>query len=251
MKQKWKKPRKSKGKSRMPKATGGLIAPASQLRVYPFKFRLPTQYITNDPGTAGLMALSANGGQAPLNNTNIVMKTAQNGFSNFWDIAIATSFQVSNIANAADFLQIFDSYKLGKVTLKLSYLNNVSATNTPGLLPTVYSYFDPDDSVVPPTLLSISGKQGVKVQTFGNKGKVTHTVSLKPVTNTFVVTSSGSVPAAVTNKPMWLDCAVPNVSHYALKMYITDVYLPAGAATQAFRFDWQYNVGFRSPILSA
>lgn len=230
---------------------GGLIAPRSQLRVYPFKFRLPSQYLVNDPATTGVLQLSTTGGQAPLNVTSFAMKTAQNGFANFYDVAIATSFQVSNVANAPTFLSLFDAYKLGKVKLKLSYLNNSSAVNSPGLLPTVYSYFDPDDSVVPPTLLSISGKQGVRTQTFGQKGKVTHTVSLKPVTNTVVVASSGSIPAGITNKSMWLDSAVPNVSHYALKMFITDIYLPAGVSTQAFRFDWEYSVGFRSPILSA
>jgi hypothetical protein len=233
-------------KSRRPQA--GILAPKLQLKVYPYKFQLPAQYLTSN-GSLGELVLSTSAGQAPITSSKFAIYGSQNGLPNFYDVGLGTNFQLLHALNGATFAGLYDAYKMGRVTCKITYLNNVSAVNTPGLLPTVYMYFDQDDAVIPPTLASISGKQGVKIRQFGDRSKTSHSITIQPVPAQVLQSVSGLASSGV-GKPQWLDCGNRDVAHNALKIFITDLYLPAGTVTQALRFNFTYNIGFRSPLLT-
>lgn len=226
-----------------------------QLTPYRYKFQLQAQLLTGD-ATAGSMVLSPTGGlkpiQGPPATSAFTLFPSSNGLSNFYDLAIACPFRLRDLNYAANFQQMYDAYKFGKVTLNVSYLNNVSAVNATGLMPTIYMVWDQDDALVPPSLTSISGKQGVKVRQFGDGAKTTQRISVVPVTAGFVQATSGTANALVSNKPQWLDCVNDDVVHYGIKLFITDLYLPGSTAvTQALRFNWTYHVSFRAPLLTA
>lgn len=113
-------------------------------------------------------------------------------------------------------------------------------------------YWDQDDAINPPSLTSISRKQGVKRTQLGNKGKTSVRWSCVPTTQQIMGSSAGLAAAGVNPKRQWLNCTIPNVDHFALKFFITDVYLPTSeGVTQAFRFNWTYNIEFRAPLLTA
>jgi len=147
---------------------------------------------------------------------------------------------------------LFDAYKMGKISLSLEYLSNMASVNGAGLLPTSYMYWDQDDIVTPVNLTDVVRRSGVKVRTFGNKAKNVHSISFIPVPSVAtqsIATSTAVTPAIIPEKRCWIDCVDLNVPHFALKVFLTDVYLPGGAgANQCFRFNWTYNIAFRSPI---
>lgn len=151
---------------------------------------------------------------------------------------------------------MFDAYKIRKVTLELEYLNNVSSATGNSLMPTTYMVWDQDDAISPPSLLSITSKQGVKVR---RMGRGVQRFSVRPVVSDVVgINTPSSVPAftvaAVSNKSRWIDSLAPAVQHNAIKLAITDVHLPVSTTldlTQAFRFNWTYHISFRAPLLAS
>jgi hypothetical protein len=232
-----------KRKSRVPKSLA--------MKPYSYVFKLPSQVFvsTAASGTLGL-STSAQNGQAPLTtspaNMNIVPSSS--GIANFFDVSLACPFRLSDILNNGVFTSMYDAYKLTGVKLELEYLNNVSAVNSTGLMPSFYHYWDQDDSTVP-TAVSIQQKQGVKRRHFN--GQRSMKCSGHPKITMGLATSAGPV-SGVISKAQYIDCIHPDALHYALKMLITDVYLPGSSAViQAFRFNWTYNVSFRAPITTA
>lgn len=226
------------------------------LKPYRYKFQLPPQIFVGSQTVPGTMAFSTvtGAGVFPLQNAaSITVQASANGLPQYYDICYACPFRFTDLQNRPSFAAMYDAYKFGKVTLNLEYLNNVSLAAGNGLMPTSYMYWDQDDATIPPNLLSISGKQGVKVRQFGDKSKTTQSISFTPKLATAVTIDAGATPivAAGVSKSQWLDCTQPSVAHYALKGVITDVYLPGNAlVTQAFRFNWTYNMSFRAPILA-
>jgi len=222
-----------------------------QLKSYKYQFKLLSQVLTGAPA-GGQIILSTAGGQGPIGASNIVMHTGSCGLTNFYDFSIGVNFRLKDIVNYATFASMYDAYKIGKVGLELSYLNNVASQQVAGFMPTSYMYWDQDDATPPPSLSSIQGKQGVKIRQFGQGSKITQRFSCRPVTAGFVQSSAGTANALIANKSQWLDCLNPDVNHYAIKIFITDLYLPVTTTSnQAFKFQWTYNVAFRSPLLTS
>lgn len=226
-----------------------------QLTPYRYKFQLQSQLLTSNT-TAGGLTLSATGGNRPIQGppatSSFILYPGSNGLSNFYDLAIACPFRLKDLNYSANYQAMYDAYKFGKVTLNVSYLNNVSSVNSTGLMPTIYMVWDQDDAVTPASLTSISGKQGVKVRQFGDGAKTTQRISVVPVTAGFVQGTSGTANALIANKPQWLDCVNDDVVHYGIKLFITDLFLPGNEnVTQALRFNWTYHVSFRAPLLTA
>lgn len=222
------------------------------MKPYSFKFKLPAQIQTSQ-ASAGLLDFSVltTAGTVPLNNTKRTVYPSASGLAGFYDIAYATTFQLADIRNVAAWAQMFDAYKIMRVGCSIEYLNNVSAVNSTGLMPSLYTYWDQDDANIPLSVVQIQGKQGVRRQQFGNKGVTSYKTSARPHVAQDVLAAGGSI-AAIVGKSQWLDCVSTDVQHYALKMVITDVYLPGSSAvTQAFRFNWTYDVCFRAPLLTA
>jgi len=227
---------------------------------YTYRFNLPSQVLTSVAAAPNQLQLSAAGGQAPIrlqiDAPTWATYASSNGLSGFADLAVAVPFQMQDCQSFATYCAMYDAYKLGKVSLHLEYLNNMAAVNGSGLMPTCYMYWDQDDAIVPVNINQISGKQGVRIKQF-TANNTTMKYTLQPVTTTALAGQSSpaeppltTVPflAGIANKPQWINCLAPTIKHFALKIYITDVYLPGGAANTAFRFNWTYNIAFRSPL---
>jgi len=222
------------------------------MKPYRFKFSLPAQILTS-AGTTGMSFSTATGsGPVPLTDAQRILYPSNNGLVGFYDVGMATSFKLTDLAQHTAFTGMFDAYKINKVSLNIEYLNNVSAVNTTGLLPSVYLYWDQDDATIPSIGgLNIQAKQGVKRIQFGNKSRTTVRTSGRPKMS-IAVAGSTLPEASMIVKSSWLNCLTDDVTHYALKMYFTDLYLPGSAAVQqAFRFNWVYDVSFRAPLLTS
>lgn len=251
------KPRRAR-RSRVPRL--GVLSKLSKydMKHYNYKFHLTPQVLTQALAGGGSMVLSVSSGQAPIfgaPSTGIMSQTtltpSTNGLANFYDLAGAIPFKLSDVANYLPFTSMYDAYKLNKVSLKIEYLSNTAAVNGVGLMPTLYTYADLDDAVIPNPFL-ITGRQGVKIQQFGNRSKTALGTALRPAVQQALSTiTTGAVPAGI-GKPQWINCAQFDVWHYALKFAITDIFLPvtAGQISQAFRFQWTYDVSFRTPLIT-
>ena len=223
------------------------------MKPYKFVFQLPSQIITSGAG-AGSLALSAavGGGGFPITAAKFLTYPSTNGLANFYDLSIATEFKLADVVNYIPFTNMFDAYRLDKVSCSIEYLNNVSAVNSTGLMPSLYTYWDQDDAVIPSIGgVTIQGKQGVKRRQFGNNSLTSLKTSGHPKLAVAVENAGAGVTSAIVQKAVFLDCVSPSVAHYALKMFITDIYLPGSVAvTQAFRFNWTYHLSFRAPLLT-
>lgn len=231
--------------------------PGRQLAVpvksYRFKFQPTAQVLTSAVGAGSLsLAGGSPGFNAPITVNTFGVYVSTNGLPGYYDIAIAVPFKLTDINSLGAYTSMFDSYKFGKVSCRVEYLNNVSPANGTGLMPTLYSYWDNDDAVLPPSLTSISSKQGVKVRQFGDKSRTSFVCSGVPAVLQGIQTVGAGITLGGIAKPMWINSTSTTVQHNALKMMITDVYLPGGTAiTQAFRFHWTYNLAFRDPVNTA
>lgn len=226
---------------------------ATPVKSYRFSFKPVAQVLASN-AVAGTLTLAggAGGFQAPLTATNFQLYASTNGLPNYYDIALAVPFKLADINAVGAFTSMFDSYKFGKVSCRVEYLNNVSPANGTGLMPTLYHYWDNDDAIIPPSLTSITSKQGVSVRQFGNKSRTSYTCSGIPTIIEGLSTVGAGIALAGIRKPTWINSVNTTVQHNALKIMITDVYLPGGASiTQAFRFHWAYSVSFRDPLNTA
>lgn len=184
------------------------------------------------------------------------------GFLNTFDIGIATAFRLSDLYHYLQYSTVFDAYRINSVTCICEYLaNTVYAQDATGIssgsLPTLYYYPDFDDYVVPTNLDTVVSKQGVKMVQFGRKGQTMFKFKVKPRTNTLMAGSQNSTAPTANgtniNRPgQWLNCQTPDVPHFSMKWYMTDVHLPpsgAGAGNnQAWRWTFKYNISFRAPL---
>lgn len=224
------------------------------MKPYRFKFTLPSQILTSAGSTGMSFSTATGSGPLPLSDALRINYPSNNGLTNFVDVGLATTFKLTDLAQYTKFTGMFDAYKINKVTCNIEYLNNTSSVNTTGLLPSVYLYWDQDDAVIPSIGgLNIQAKQGVKRIQFGNKMRTSVSTSGRPKLQGLIGSASTvGADAAVVMKSTWLDCISAEVQHYALKMYITDLYVPGSSAVQqAFRFNWTYDVSFRAPLLTS
>jgi len=226
------------------------------LKPYKYHFSLKSQALvpTNVPGQ---LIVAPGGGVAPIrsaSNWNVVASATN--FVNLYDIGLATYFTLEDLNYYANFTSMYDAYKITKVNLSVEYLQNMAISGqgaNPSVMPTIYFYWDQDDASPPTSLITLTAKQGVKQFTFGNQGRSVLKTSFVPLVSPVVGTSQpGTVAGIVPSKKEWVNCTAPNVIHNALKMFITDVYLPGGIdVATCFRFNWTYDVSFRSPLLCA
>ncbi|UAU46997.1 Cap [Chicken proventriculitis-associated circular virus 2] len=238
---------------RRPRARKSRVPKSLAMKPYNFTFKLPSQVFTSNASLGQLDAsVAAANGPAPLANTKRNIYPSSNGLPNMYDIGFATTFSLADIYNAAAWIPLFDAYKLNSVKCSIEYLNNTSNVNTQGLMPSVYLYWDQDDATIPTSAINIQQKQGMKRLQFGNKMRTSISTTGRPKLTTSTNIAGGTTTGAIVQRSQYLDCVNNTVQHYALKMLITDVFLPGTTAvTQAFRFNWTYNVSFRSPILAA
>jgi hypothetical protein len=218
-------------------------------KIYSYKFRLPPQFLLNAQAVPGTISYGGAGaGSKPLSSSNVLVYPSLSGLPNLYDIAFSVNHNLSDLANVGAYAAMYDAYKIGRINLRLQWMQNVSqSTGAPGVLPTVYHYYDQDDIAIPPSTTSISGKQGVVIRQFGNKMKSSLNFSYVPIPAQTVFGSNAIVP----KDRQWLNCSFQNIPHNALKVYIADVFLPGGTTQNGFRLQWEYNMQFRAPVNAA
>jgi len=237
-----------------------------QFMPYNYRFKMLPQILKNDPATGSFVFAGAPAGFYPLIPSHLSLQGAATGFPNYFDIGLSARFRLSDLGNYSSFTSLYDAYKINRVSVTIESLSNVAAQNTTGVLPTIWQYYDQDDYITPAAagpgtgIAQVLGKQGVKRHQFGSSKKASVTFSFSP-TSQVVVENGLSDPAdsliagQINKKPMWLNCATPDVNHYGFKAWITDMYSPIVSAentapTVALRFNWTYDISFRSPILN-
>lgn len=216
-----------------------------QFKPYNYQFKLQPQLLV--PSTAALGTYVFNGAQAPFTNLEIFNGSPSSGFSGYQDLGLATSFNLQDINQYQKYTTMYDAYKINKITINVECLSNFASQGI--LLPTIWMYYDQDDSAVPVLIQTLTGKQGVKKHAFGTKRSVSF--SFTPTLQNTAFGNGGSQPVVVASKPQWINCNYPLVPHQALKIWIADTpkSLTADIPTVfAYRINMTYDVSFRSPL---
>ena len=244
-------PRRRRPARRPRRVPRGLKAPRMQLKSYNYNFKLQPQSIISDiSGGVGTVIVNPANPIKPIRPSSLtVVGTSLGSALSAVDWSCSAAFQLSDIFNFSEFTELYDAYKINSVTVELQYLSNSAAVNGQGILPTFYMYWDQDDSVPPPTLMNILGKQGVK-KWQPTSSRLTKKFKFVPICANAVQDATAIFAAAVPTKSQWLDCRSPNVPHYAFKLFSQDWIAPSGGFIyNAVRVHYTYNVSFRSPLL--
>lgn len=229
-----------------------------QFKPYNYRFKPPPQLLVASSTvaapnqTAWQFSIVNDAGALPLTNnaTNLQIIGSSTGLSNFCDIGLACTFKLDDCITYQSFTQLYDAYKITKVSLTIEYLNNVSGIGGAALMPTIYMYYDQDDANVPTSQVRVIGKQGMRLHHFNTGKQAKTTFKFSPtIPQLAIADAEGTISQAmVASKPQWIDCAAPSVPHYAFKALITDLYAPGVPVVNVFRLNWTYDVQFRSPV---
>lgn len=128
---------------------------------------------------------------------------------------------VTDLIQSADFVNLFDQYRLNKVVLKFYLKVDPGAqAAASAVIPRLYFYRDYDDNSPPGSLDEIRENQKCRVKVLSLYRPVT--LVYKPnCLNTLY-----SAPAVSNYKPVfkqWLDMATPGTVHYGYKFGIDDL----------------------------
>jgi hypothetical protein len=147
-----------------------------------------------------------------------------------------TSFVISSFSDYAQYLGLFDQYKIDMIEAWLEPVVSQStiSSNTGEL----YSAVDLDDANPPTSLTSVEGKQ-TSLVTNGLDGHY-H----KWIPHVAVATYSGAFNSYGNVSSTWIDSGSPNVQHYGLKVGITPT-----AANTVYSLTVRAVVSFKQPGL--
>lgn len=223
--------------------------PRGLYKNYTFDFTLTSQVFASSPQTAGEIVVAGSpSGQVPVNgilNFTGTSSTTSSVFANVSDFSGAATHRLTDCGTYNQWCSLFDSYRINSVTVIMEYISSHNV----GPVPTLYYYQDLDDAAAPGGLGIISGKQGVQ-QWQPSANQTMKAFTYRP-RNTLAATTSSSAPVLSIISPAgnWIDCTRPDVAHYALKFFVTDMLAQGNPqSVNAWRFTFKYNVSFRSPL---
>ena len=218
-------------------------------KVYSYVFHPATQFIAST-NIAGVPAVS--GGSAPITIAQVgTPGLAPIGFTDTYSFGVGTAFQLTDCANFAQFTQLYDQFKIMNVSCKVTYLQNQAVSGTANILPSLYSYIDIDNAVIPTEITQVEGRPGVKVTHFGNMAKTVTGINVGApmLANTVNATSATFAFTGYGSMRQWCDCANPTQAWYGLKMWVENMKLSATAGVNsALQFNWTYKVAFRGAL---
>lgn len=150
-------------------------------------------------------------------------------------IPFSMQFRLNQIINHQDITNLCDAYKLKYVNIKLQYVKNNTNVGSPGPTPSVMWVQDHDDSSLPTSVDSVREKMGCRTKRFGMNQQFKIGVQPRVADSIF---GTGPIPAYAVAKPRWINSTYDNVQHYAIKGFITNVWLASSTTTLTqFNFD--------------
>lgn len=172
-----------------------------------------------------------------LNATILGLTAGAAAASNLYDIAWSLNFRLDQVINYTDITALADKYKIKGAYVRVYYNNSNSSSSTQGGMPVVQYVTDHDDKLVPSSVNALREKMGVQFKTFKNASSYVG-IKVIPRPNREVFASGVITGYETPSRPLWLDCANPNIEHFGVKGILSSVYLPAnGTAASLFKFD--------------
>ena len=223
-------------------------------KVYRYITHPQDQYIVGQqssiPGSIAIKGGNITNPPLVIANTSAIV-ASKTGFTNYYDFGASIPFQLNNLENYLKFTTLYDNYRLERINIKVEYLSNSAQVQSTGMMPIVYAVVDRDDVGVPPNLPYIQGRQGFKTWDFGNKGKQTYIISIKPKVAANVFSNNGGTLIGFQQSQgmPWQDCVYPANQYYGLKMWFTNVALPGTTTVDTcFRFSYTYVLAFKGAL---
>jgi len=208
--------------------------------------------VTNTFGSAaGTLTISSRASfPAPITAvTQSVPISAITGFPFYYDFGMGLPFCLNDLENHLAYTQIFDSYKIDSVTMKITYLANSANVLGSSVLPTVWVIQDKDDSDVPTVQRQVSARQGARKLEFSAKN--THSITVKPRL-AILNSSAGSSAVGYQQGGGWVDCNSPQATYHGLKLWFVNVPLVGGITAttpnMGFQFEFIYNCSFKGAL---
>jgi len=210
-----------------------------------FVFKPTPQYlISNAVGTI-LQINPVGTSTTPVNWGSLGVIPAASTIPGYFDFGAALKFNANNLVTFTSGIQgRYDNYRIKKVTLTLDLLTGGAVPGYEptvaqnGIFPTVYAFADQDDAGAVTNITQVSSRAGVKVFKFGQRGKMSCSITVQPKVN--VSTGAGATSVGQASNNLWLDCGDPILPDYfGLKLWFQDVNMD-GVTNHGFRCHWTY-----------
>lgn len=164
-------------------------------------------------------------------------------------IAQGYVFQLNDVPNANEFTVLYDQYMLTAVKVTFRPMVNQVVAGAPNTgysgvsgFPPLNSVIDYDDNAAPPALSTVLQYQNLRT-TNPNR---THTRLVRPrMLGTALSAAATQLP--VLPKRAWIDCNVPNILHYGLKVFMDAPPVVAGAnSSMSYQVYMTYYIKFKN-----
>lgn len=210
-------------------------------KVYSYVFKPNPQFLVSTKNL-GEIVLEPN--VLPMSGAISSPIAAVTGLANYYDMGFGLTFRLSDLTNSVNFRAIYDEYKILSVTAKATYLTTEANIQGLGLLPTMYYVMDNDNAVPPLSIHDVRGKQGSKELSV-TSARNSFNLRIVPKQMISIGTVAG-VSQIRTANAGWCDCSDSTAQHFAGKVWISNMYLPAGSNTNtAIQWEFTYRVAFR------
>jgi len=150
-------------------------------------------------------------------------------------------FQLSNLANASTFENLYDQYRLDAIRMIVKPQNNAIGlvTNSTTSLTQMYCVIDYDNDSALSSIAGATSYQNCVVLEPGES--MTRTFQPRMALGSY----SGAFTSFANVAPMWCDCASPSIRHYGIKFYVPGV-TAAQTLLQSWDITFEYYVSFKS-----
>lgn len=169
------------------------------------------------------------------NLTNIVRTCVKDQYANVTaPVALAYSFQLSDLPGYTDFTNLYDRYRILKVEITFSCswdssdMTAQSVIGSPNMQLPLCVFAEDWDNVTPPTSIG-NIMQHSEAKTFRLKGSQRFVVYPRPlnVTNSGLYADAGGSDG----KPVWCSTDFAGVEHFGVKLWMNNWQLGTGAVS--------------------
>lgn len=223
------------------------LNPYSDSFVHSFRRMGPAVVLTNDAGN--FPAFTADVAQTAFFMGSAVSEPIPAAPSGQAQFPFTFTASLDNVLASQEFTNLFDSYRIKRVEIKVemlmapAYQFAPSAAPAP-FLPEMFYRYDPNDDAVPASWQDLC--QSGNAQSFGFADGKPKTISCVPRAAAAIYTSVLANAYAMLGKNQWLDTSNPSSSakHYAWKFWVRNWNFQGGTGIQ-FRLTPTYYLDFR------